>query len=325
MRVAITPAARQQAEREQIDLSTVVPTGVGGYIQRSDVQLAGKHRKAPHVRVTALAREIAKLNHIPFADISASAGGRVTKADVLAALNKRRNEQVIPHSQMRRVIAQRMANSMREVPQYTIFSECDADMLIQNMRAYKEALLAAGEEKPTLTDLLVFLVARAIRKNPMLNSSFFEDRVIVHPQINIGIAVALEEGLIVPNIKRADEKSLLQITRERATFVQKSRANRLLPDDYTGGTFTITNLGQFPVQFSTPIINQPESAILGFGTLTEKPVVRDGHVEVGWTMGVSMTCDHRHIDGVTAAWFFTDIQMLLNHTITREQMFNVEL
>jgi len=145
----------------------------------------------------------------------------------------------------------------------------------------------------------------------------------LHPQINIGIAVALEEGLIVPNIKRADEKSLLQITRERATFVQKARANRLLPDDYTGGTFTITNLGQFPVQFSTPIINQPESAILGFGTLTEKPVVRDGRVEVGWTMGVSMTCDHRHIDGVTAAWFFTDIQMLLNQTITGEQMFNM--
>lgn len=323
MIVAITPAARTEAARSQIDLKTIVPTGVGGYIQLSDVRQAGIRRGEPHVRVTALAREIAKQNNLPLGEISASTGGRVTKADVLAVLNGRKREQTIPHSQIRRVIAQRMADSMREVPQYTIFSECDADVLIENMSAYKKALEQAGEVKPTLTDLLIYLVAHAIRMNPILNSSFFHDRVVVHPQINIGIAVALDDGLIVPNIKCADEKSMLQITKERATFVQKARANRLLPDDYLGGTFTITNLGQFPVQFSTPIINQPESAILGFGKLTEKPVVRNGRIEVGWTIGVSMTCDHRHIDGLTAARFFEDIQMLLNQNITREQMFNV--
>lgn len=324
MRVAITPAARTEAAQRQIDPATIAPTGVGGYIQLSDVLLAGIRRNRSHVRVTALAREIAKQNNLALEEISSQAGGRVTKADVLAALNGGEREQTIPHSQMRRVIAQRMTSSMREVPQYTIFSECDADVLIENMRVYKQALAEAGEVKPTLTDLLTYLVARAIRKNPILNSSFLNDRVVVHPQINIGIAVALEDGLIVPNIKRADEKSMLQITKERATFVQKARANRLLPDDYAGGTFTITNLGQFPVQFSTPIINQPESAILGFGTLTEKPVVRNGCVKAGWTIGVSMTCDHRHIDGVTAARFFQDIQVLLNQNITREQMFNIK-
>lgn len=324
MRVAMTPAARTEAAKRQVDLTAIIPTGVGGYIQFGDVIRASEQQKKPHTRVTALAREIAKQNHLSLREISASADGRVTKTDVLAMLHGRTNAREIPHSQMRRVIASRMAESMRDVPQYTIFAECDADMLIENMRKYKETLALAGEGKPTLTDLLVYQTARAIRKNSLLNSTFLEDRVIVHPQINIGIAVALEEGLIVPNIKRADEKSLLQITRERTTFVQKARANRLLPDEYAGGTFTITNLGQFPVMFSTPIINQPESAILGFGSLTQKPVVRDGCVAIGWTMGISLTCDHRHIDGVTAARFISDIQMLLNQTISGEQMFKMD-
>jgi len=323
MRVAMTPAARAEAAKIQIDITAIIPTGVGGYIQFNDVVRASERQKEPHIKITALAHEIARQHHISLREIPASADGRVTKTDVLAVLYDRSRKREIPHSQMRRVIASRMAESMRDVPQYTIFAECDAGMLIENMRIYKEALALADEEKPTLTDLLVYQVAHAIRKNPLLNSSFLDDRVIVHQQINIGIAVALEEGLIVPNIKRVDEKSLLQITKERATFVQKARANRLLPDEYTGGTFTITNLGQFPVMFSTPIINQPESAILGFGTLTQKPVVHDGCVEVGWTMGISLTCDHRHIDGVTAARFISDIQMLLNQTITSEQMFNI--
>jgi pyruvate dehydrogenase E2 component (dihydrolipoamide acetyltransferase) len=325
MRVAITPAARTEAEIRKVDINAVVPTGIGGYIQLSDVKLANGRDQVPHVKITALAREIAKQNQIALREISVSGSGRVTKKDVLKAVRAKSEVREIPHSQMRRVIANRMASSMREVPQYTIFSELDADMLVENLRAYKEALAQSGAEKPTLTDLLVYLTARVIRKNPLLNSTFCEDRVVIHPQINIGIAVALADGLIVPNIKCADEKSLLQITNERDTFVKKARGNRLLPDDYSNGTFTITNLGQFPVQFSTPIINQPESAILGFGTLTQKPVVRDGHIETGWTIGVSMTCDHRHIDGVTAANFFSDLQMSLNQRIKSEQMFNVAL
>lgn len=325
MRVAITPAARTEAAIRKVDINFIVPSGIGGYIQLSDVMLANESNRVPQIRITALAREIAKQNHIPLREVSASRSGRVTKEDVLKAVKARTEAREIPHSQMRRVIATRMASSMREAPQYTIFSELDADVLVENMRLYKKALAQAGAEKPTLTDLLVYLTARVIRKNPLLNSSFFEDRVVVHPQINVGIAVALADGLIVPNIKCADEKSLLQITKERGTFVQKARNNRLLPDDYMEGTFTITNLGQFPVQFSTPIINQPESAILGFGTLTEKPIVRNGRVEIGWTIGVSMTCDHRHIDGVTAANFFSDLQMSLNRAISNEQMFNVAL
>lgn len=323
MKIAITPAARREAERRKIDIFAIQPTGVGGYVQLQDVlQLSVKQEPGSKRRVTALAREIARQNRILLEEVSLEAGGRITKADVLRCLHHKSAGREIPHSEMRRVIARRMTTSITQVPQYTMFGEYDASVLFENLRIYKDAMLAAGEAKPTITDLLIYLSARALRSNDLLNSSFYEDMVVVHPKINIGLAVALEDGLIVPTIRAADEKTLREITKERAMLVQKAHKGRLTPDDYSGGTFTITNLGQFPVQFSTPIINQPESAILGVGMIAEKPVAYKGRIEIRKMLGISLTCDHRHIDGVVAARFLHDFSRLLEEPLTSMQMCN---
>jgi pyruvate dehydrogenase E2 component (dihydrolipoamide acetyltransferase) len=275
------------------------------------------------IRLTPLAKEIAKLHDLSIAAISPADGVRVTKADVLAYLKQKAAAREIPHSEMRRVIARRMVKSVSEVPQYTMFGEYDATALVQSLDAYAAFMREKGDVKPTLTDLLIHVTTRALMKNQILNSTFYEDRVVIHPQVHVGIAVALEDGLIVPNLKSANQKSLTEITRERFELVQKARKGRLMPDDYTGGTFTITNLGQFPVQYSTPIINQPESAILGIGMIAEKPALYNGRIEIRKMIGISLTCDHRHIDGVAAARYLTDFKGILEGYTFNEQMCNL--
>lgn len=323
MKVAITPAARREAERRKIDIRQIQPTGADGYVQLLDVkQFHAQPDPERKRRVTALALEIANQNRVKIADIPVQGGMRVTKTDVLGFMLRRKAGREIPHSEMRRVIARRMTSSITEIPQYTIFGEYDATAISQSARAYAEIMREAGGVKPTLLDLMIYITSRALRDNEILNSTFLDDRVVVHAKINLGIAVALEDGLIVPNIKGADQKTLPEITSARAALVQKARKGRLMPDDYADGTFTITNLGQYPVQFSTPIINQPESAILGIGMMAEKPVIYQGRIEIRKMLGISLTCDHRHIDGALAARFLADIQKLLEQPITREQMFN---
>jgi len=323
MNIAMTPAARREAEIRMMDIRKIRPTGVGGYIQLQDVlQFGAKPDFRNKRHVTALAREIANRNRMMIDDVPSQNSARVTKADVLLYLKRKSVGREIPHSEMRRVIARRMTKSISEAPQYTMFGEYDVTELIESLRNYVEIMRVAGDVKPTVSDLLIYLVARTLRRNDILNSSYSQDKVIIHPHINIGIAVALEDGLIVPNIKDADEKPLREITRERAMLVQKARKGRLLPDDYSGGTFTITNLGQFPVQYSTPIINQPESAILGVGMIAEKPAVYNGQIEIRKMLSISLTCDHRHIDGAVAARFLKDFMQLLEQPLTNEQMCN---
>jgi pyruvate dehydrogenase E2 component (dihydrolipoamide acetyltransferase) len=326
MSIAMTPSARREAERRKIDIRQIQPTGIGGYIQLADVlRFSAKTDQGARFRITPLANEVAKRHNLSTGNIPAADGRRITKEDVLNLLKQSGAERTIPHSEMRRVIARRMARSISEVPQYTMFGEYDATALTESMDAYAAYMRAAGDVKPTLTDLLIYMTAQALRNNEILNSTFYEDRVVIHPQVNIGIAVALDDGLVVPNIKNADHKSLLEISRERSALVQKARKGRLLPDDYAGGTFTITNLGQFPVLYSTPIINQPESAILGVGMLADKPAVYMGRIETRKMLSISLTCDHRHIDGAKAAVFLSDFKKRMEHPEDIEQMCNLTI
>lgn len=314
MNLPMTPAARREAKHLNIDVNQLKPTGISGYFQRSDVVVRGYSAARP-LRITGIARAIAKDKGISVYDIRVPEGARVTKADVLSYISIRSSKRTIPHNDMRRVIAKRMSKSMLEAPQYTIFGEYDATVLVESMLAYAEEMRTKCDVKPTYSDLFIKIVASALRSNEIMNSTFREDCVEIHPNINVGFAVALEDGLIVPNIKNADVKTLCEITRERDALVKKARKGRLLPDDYTGGTFTITNLGQYPVLFSTPIINQPESAILGIGMLTDKVIPVPGGMAVRKMVSLSLTCDHRHIDGVRAAQFLTEIKRLLEHQI----------
>jgi pyruvate dehydrogenase E2 component (dihydrolipoamide acetyltransferase) len=153
----------------------------------------------------------------------------------------------------------------------------------------------------------------ALRENILINSTFGESQIIIHKDINIGLAVALEDGLIVPNIKNADKKKLSEITEERKMLVDKARSGKLLPEDYTGGTFTISNMGGYPVEYFTPIINLPESAILGVGTVIDKVVPVDGSIGIRPMMGLSLTSDHRHIDGAVNGAFLKRLKEIIEN------------
>ena len=315
MKYAITPAAKRAAAERGIDLAKLVPTGVTGYIQLSDV--LSMHSDALRLsleskKATGLAKAIAAKHNIDLSLISAE--GTIRKADVLQYMQGLSRGKTIPHSAMRKVIARRMAQSMREVPQYTLFSEVEVGELCALMEAYAAKMLEVNDVKPTYSDLFIKAAALALAKHERLNSSFFDDRIEIHSSINVGLAVALGDGLIVPNIKDADRLPLIEVTRERKRLVELARGGKLPPQEYAGGTFTITNLGQYPVRFSTPIINQPESAILGIGAIEKKVVpVENDAIAIRPVVGISLTLDHRHIDGAAGAAFLAELKRLLQN------------
>ncbi len=305
MKIMATPAAKKAAGDRKIELSRINGTGIGGYIQLSDV-LKFKGAKA-----TPLARSAAAYYAV---DISAvpACGDRITKADVLRHKEGRRAN-MIPLTGMRAVIAKRMQESMQTAPQYTNHGEFCAFELKKFLKEYSEKAAAQNWTKPTLSDLLIKAAAIALKDHPMMNSSFCDTYIEIHEDINIGLAVALDDGLIVPNIKNADLKSLQEISAERKALVDKARVGRLLPEEYNGGTFTISNIGQYPVQEFTPIINLPEAAIMGVGTLVDKVVPVEGGIGVRPMMAVSVTSDHRHIDGATCGKFMKRLKEIIEN------------
>jgi pyruvate dehydrogenase E2 component (dihydrolipoamide acetyltransferase) len=291
--VMATPSARREAKERRINLEKITGTGEGGYIQLSDVLRTKK-------TVTPLAKAYASHYGIDVESIEKE--GRITKADVLNF--RQTGDNLIPVRGMRSVIARRMKESLDTAPQYTTHVSVCVYELKKVLKAYTEKNIACGGDKPTYSDLLLKAAAMAIHDNMIINSSFCETHIAIHKDINIGLAVALEDGLIVPNIKNADKKKLSEITAERKRLVDKARAGKLMPEEYSGGTFTISNMGGYGVEYFTPIINLPESAILGVGAITDKVVPVDGNIGIRPMMGLSLTSDHRHIDGAASGAFF---------------------
>ncbi|MGB9791916.1 MAG: dihydrolipoamide acetyltransferase family protein [Thermacetogeniaceae bacterium] len=263
-RVKISPAARKLAEEHGIDYRRIKGTGPEGRITREDVE-----------------RAIAE---------------GVPPADERPVL------EVIPYEGMRKAIGDNMAYSWSVAPKVTLHTSVDLSGLLALRKSINDGV--KERDKVSITDLLVKAVARALQIKPRMNVTLDGEEIKVLRDINIGVAVALPDGLVVPVIRNADQKSLHQVSRELKDLAKRARRNKLQPDELTGGTFTITNLGAYgSVDWFTPIINQPESAILGVGRTVEKPVVVDGEIVVRPVMGLSLAFDHRVIDGAPAAEF----------------------
>lgn len=284
--VRISPLARRMAEEHGVDVTAVTGTGPGGRIVRENIERAIEDRKKEA------------------APAEAYAGKRV--------------KTTIPLKGMRRTIAEHMQRSLAVAAQLSFMGEIDMTEAIK----LRNALLEQEEDvdaRITYTDILVVAIAKALKDNPIINSSVIENEIVIWEDINIGVAVALEDGLegglIVPVVRNADQKSLSEIAPEVRTLVEKARTGKLMPDDVTGGTFTLTNLGAVGGGwgFGTPIINQPQSAILATGSISDRPVVRDGQVVVRSIMTYSLTFDHRVIDGAPAARFAARITELLEN------------
>jgi pyruvate dehydrogenase E2 component (dihydrolipoamide acetyltransferase) len=212
---------------------------------------------------------------------------------------------------LRRVVAQRMFQSARTIPRVTHTTEADVTETVRMRQSLAAGAESRGEIRPSYTDIIVKIVAQALREHPRMNARLAEEEVQLLEAVNVGVAVAVPEGLTVPVIHGADSKSIKTIAQEARDKIERARAGTLANEDLTGGTFTVTNLGTYEIDAFTPIINLPEAGILGVGRIVEKPAVVDGQITVRSMMYLSLTFDHRIIDGAPAAAFLRTVKHYL--------------
>lgn len=312
-RIFSTPRARLRAEERNLDYRLVPGTGPEGLIIERDVLSYVPPAAAVEPKATPLAKKVAALEGIELAAVSGSGSrGKIRLEDVRAKLSQsgsavERGEKVIPLSSMRKVIATRMHESLQ------IMAQANHRMSVDMTQAtgLREQLKAAGI-KVSYNDIVIRCVAKALTEFPMMNASFTEQAIIQKEYVHIGMAVAVDSGLIVPVIRDADLMTLPQIAAVTAQLAQKAKSGALQPEDYTGGTFTVTNLGMFDVDSFTAIINPPEVGILAVGKISKQAVVQeDDSILVKPMMQLSLTYDHRAVDGAPAAQFLKRIKTLL--------------
>ncbi len=306
-KVPSSPKAKKLARDKGIDINTLTGTGPNGWVVARDVEKAGSAKTSP------MAAKLAGEAGLDPAGLGKD--GRVMKGDVagaLAAAGQPGRERRVPVTQMRRVIGQRMLGSTSGIPAVNYFLDVDMSAL-NKMRASFNARLAKTGVKLSINDIMMKLCAKLLLEHPLLNGSVDQDAFIMHDYVNIGFAVALPGGLLVPNIKGVETKSLTAIARERADLVENTRKGSLSPDQMAGATFTISNLGMMGVDSFTPIINPPEVAILGLGTTSDKAVVVDGEVAVRPVATLCLTADHRLVDGADAAAFLAKLKELVEN------------
>jgi pyruvate dehydrogenase E2 component (dihydrolipoamide acetyltransferase) len=315
--VHASPKARALARRLGITLAGMAGSGIRGMIVAADVERAhglGALAEAEAAKASPVARRLAAHAGMDLAAIPGSGpGGRIMRGDVEKALASQpepaQAEEVGIQALtgLRAVIAERLSASWRERPHVTLTTEADATNLVSARQQLSQEL----GQKVAYDALLVALVARALREQPFMNVRLTEGGIEQLSAINVGVAVDTERGLLVPVVRDAATRRLLEVQRTLAELVERALAGRSLPDDLSGGTFTITNLGMFEIDAFTPIINPPESAILGVGRIVNKPVGLKGQVVLRDMMALSLSFDHRLIDGAPAARFLQRVKQLV--------------
>lgn len=307
----VSPRARKRAEELGVDPLKVSGTGISGRVMSEDIDRYAESYSS--MKATPTARKIAAQSGVDLANISGSGiSGRVTKADVLKAHTEQlekgqevsKGERRVPLTTMRRIIAQRMCSSMFSAPHYYVTVEVD-------MLRSSQFRLSLGNFKPSFNVLIMYAVCKALEQVPRVNARWDEDAITEFGNINLGFAVALPTGLVVPVIKNVQDKTLQQLDEESRILTDKARQGKLLPDDYSGSTFTISNLGPYGIDHFTAIINPPNSAILAVGRIHEKPVAINGGVFVRPMMNMTLSSDHRVIDGALAAQFMGVLREIL--------------
>jgi pyruvate dehydrogenase E2 component (dihydrolipoamide acetyltransferase) len=290
-RVKASPLARRLADEAGLDLSEVKGTGPGGRITKGDVEAAAERGPEP-----------------TRADVEAPAaapGARFTQP----AYDGPEVEEV-PVTQMRKTIAKRLATSIGPVPTFYLTVDVDMTRLVEARERINERLEAEGL-KVSINDLLIKATAVALKRHPEVNAAWHQDHIKRHHRVHVGVAVAVEDGLITPVIRDADLKGAAQIGAEVRELAGRAREKKLQPDEYTGATFSISNLGMFGIEEFTAIINPPEAAILAVGKVEERVVVEDGDAMIAARMKMTMSCDHRVVDGATGARFLQTLTSLL--------------
>lgn len=274
------------------------------------------------IKASPLAKKIAQEKNIDLRSVSGSGPfGRIVKADVLStsgtAVMPRKilapmETKEIPLSMMRKTIAKRLVESKATIPHFYLTIEMNMKRAID----FRASLFEITGTKLSYNDIVVKAAALALRENPKANSSFMGDRIVQHGRIDVSVAVAVDEGLITPVIRNTDQKTLQEISRETKELAQRARDGKLKPEEFTNGTFTISNLGMYDIENFAAIINPPEGAILAVGSIVEKPIVENGAIVPGHTMKVTLSCDHRVVDGAIGAEFLRSFKKMVENPLS---------
>lgn len=303
--IKASPAAKKLAKDMKIDLADVEGTGPGGRIIERDIK---NYEETSKVKASPLASKVATDKGVNLQDIDKDS--RIMKVDVDVAARVSEAPQSgagIPLAGMRKVIAERMSASWNTAPHVNFTYEID----MTEAKALKDKMAKAADTKYSYTEIIVKAVAQALTEHKDINSSLIDGKIYEHDTVNMGIAVALDKGLIVPVIRDAQNKSISALKNEIKRLGEKARDNALSPDEISGGTFTVSNLGMYGIDAFTPIINPPESAILGVCRVVDRPVVVEGEVMVRPIMNICLSFDHRLIDGAVAAAFMKKLRHFL--------------
>ena len=289
-RVKISPLARKMAKEAGINIWNIQGTGEAGRIIKRDIEAAvanGGAAASPSA-----------------AQVAAPQMMQSTAVDPAIYGDK-------PISQMRKVIARRLGESKFSAPHFYLTMEMNMDKMITARKAINED----APIRISFNDLIIKASAAALRKHPEINASWMGDKITYHQDINIGVAVAIDEGLMVPVIRNADLKSLTALKTEIKLLAGKAKERKISPDEMSGNTFTISNLGMFDIDEFTAIINPPDACILAVGSIVEKPIVKDGEIVIGNMMKVTLSCDHRIVDGAKGAGFLQTLKGLLENPV----------
>jgi len=286
-RVAISPLAKKMAQDKGVDINSVQGSGENGRIVKKDIE-----------------------NYQPAAKPAASAPTASAAPVALSFVQGEDTE--TPNSQVRNIIAKRLSESKFSAPHYYLMVEINMDKAIE---ARKE-INSLPDTKISFNDMIIKATAIALRKHPQVNSSWAGDKIIHRGNINIGVAVAIPDGLVVPVLKNTDQMTYTQISASVKDMASRAKSKGLKANEMEGSTFSISNLGMFGIETFTSIINQPNSAILSVGAIIEKPIVKHGQIVVGNTMKLSLACDHRVVDGATGAQFLQTLRTYLESPLT---------
>jgi pyruvate dehydrogenase E2 component (dihydrolipoamide acetyltransferase) len=323
-RVKASPLAKKTANDAGIDISLIAGSGPEGRVVKKDVTAYSESNK---IRVTPVAKKMAADKNIDLSKVNGTGpNGKITKEDIehfmttskttAPAADKKTdtadNDRMEKLSGMRKVIARKMLQSCNEAAMAYMVYEIDATAI----QTFRQKLLKTAEKKHgirvTITDFMLKITAEAIRQHPVINTRWVEgEGILFQNDINIGMAMAIKAGLVVPVIKQTDKKSIIDIGKDRVDLIDKGRNGKLGPDQMTGGTFTLSTMGMFGTDIFTAIINQPENAILGVGTIKDKPVVVDGQIVIRPMMNLALSYDHRTIDGADAGRFMQTLKQYM--------------
>lgn len=297
-RIFASPLAKKIAQEKGINLASVKGTGENGRITKADVE-----GYSPSVAQVNVSRTTT--------DVVVEAVATVAEVKPFVPAGEVYQEEV-KNSQMRKVIAKRLSESKFTAPHYYLTIELDMD----NAMTSRSMINNLPNTKVSFNDMVIKASAMALKKHPQVNSQWKEEAMILNHHVNIGVAVAVEDGLVVPVLKFADQMTLSQIGTSVKDMAGRAKIKKIQPNEMEGSTFTISNLGMFGIQSFTSIINQPNSAILSVGAIVEKPVVKNGQIVIGNTMTVTLACDHRTVDGATGAQFLQTFKAYMENPVT---------